>query len=83
MSAKKTKKEQPFDAKLKRLAAIVEQLEEGDLPLEDGVALFKEGQALSKACSLMLENARNEVKLADGSDFVVLEEHAEEDDLCE
>lgn len=61
MSAKK--KEPGFDAKLAELRRIVARLESEDLPLEDGVALFKEGVALAKSCRNQLEAAKNEVML--------------------
>lgn len=52
-----------FEDRLERLKLVVEQLERGDLPLEEGVALYKEGLALVKACGKQLETARHEVKL--------------------
>lgn len=52
-----------FEERLERLKEIVSGLERGDLPLEDGVALFKEGLELSRGCSVQLEKARNEVKV--------------------
>lgn len=54
-------KEPGFDAKLGELQRIVSRLENEDLPLESGVALFKEGVALAKNCRKQLESARNEV----------------------
>ncbi|XPV75846.1 MAG: exodeoxyribonuclease VII small subunit [Desulfovibrio sp.] len=56
-----------FEERLERLEGIVEQLEQGDIELEKGVALFKEGLQQTKACGRLLEKARNEVKvLSDG-----------------
>ncbi|MGE4504465.1 MAG: exodeoxyribonuclease VII small subunit [Desulfovibrionaceae bacterium] len=52
-----------FEDRLERLSDIVDDLENGELPLEEGVARFKEGLALARACSKELEAARNEVKL--------------------
>jgi exodeoxyribonuclease VII small subunit len=57
------KKNDDFEARLERLGKIVEELEKGDLPLERGVALFKEGRTLAKACRKQLEEAKNEVKV--------------------
>jgi len=62
MTAKK--KEPGFDAKLAELRRIVAKLESEDLPLEDGVALFKEGVALAKGCRNQLKSAKNEVALS-------------------
>ena len=55
--------EENFERKLERLQAIVDGLERGELPLEEGVALFKEGLELARACGKQLEAARNEVKV--------------------
>jgi exodeoxyribonuclease VII small subunit len=53
-----------------------EKLEGGDLPLEEGVTLFREGVALARSCRESLDKARNEVTiLADG----VLRDFAPED----
>lgn len=56
-------KKPDFEQQLERLAAIVEELEGGELPLEKGVALFKEGVGLAKGCREQLAKARHEVKL--------------------
>lgn len=47
-----------FEKNIERLQQIVEQLESGDLPLEKGVALYKEGQELAASCRGQLESAR-------------------------
>ncbi|WP_207259988.1 exodeoxyribonuclease VII small subunit [Desulfovibrio sp. Huiquan2017] len=52
-----------FEDRLERLKLVVEKLERGDLPLEEGVALYKEGLELVKACGRQLETARHEVKI--------------------
>lgn len=52
-----------FEDRLARLKEIVEGLERGDLPLEEGVSLYKEGLKLAKACGKQLESARHEVKV--------------------
>lgn len=57
------KKRMDFEAQLKRLQDIVRQLEQGDLPLERGVELFKEGTELAKACRKRLEEAKSEVEI--------------------
>lgn len=56
-------KELTFEKRLDRLGEIVDRLERGDLPLEDGVALYKEGLELARACGAQLEHARNDVKI--------------------
>jgi len=57
------KKEPGFDVKLADLQRIVARLENEELPLEAGVALFKEGVVLAKSCRKQLETAKNEVML--------------------
>lgn len=60
-----------FEDRLARLKDVVDRLERGDLPLEEGVALYKEGLALAKACGRQLEAARHEVRMV--SDGLVKE----------
>ena len=59
-----------FEEGLKRLETIVEQLESGELPLEENLALFKEGMGLSKQCAGQLQQAQQDVKkiVEDGKD---------------
>jgi len=52
-----------FEDRLDRLKEIVERLERGDLPLEEGVALYKEGLELARSCGKQLEGARHEVRI--------------------
>lgn len=52
-----------FEARLARLQEIVTALETGSLPLEQGLALYKEGMGLSQACRGQLEKARNEIRV--------------------
>jgi exodeoxyribonuclease VII small subunit len=52
-----------FEGRLDRLKEIVERLERGDLPLEEGVSLYKEGLGLAKSCGKQLEEARHEVRI--------------------
>ena len=59
MAAKKTPS---FEDRLRRLQEVVASLENGELPLEDSVRLYKEGLTLSRSCREQLE-ARNEVRL--------------------
>jgi exodeoxyribonuclease VII small subunit len=53
---------------MERLAAIVRELEEADLPLERNVALYKEGKSLVNSCRILLEEARNEILLCSGEE---------------
>jgi exodeoxyribonuclease VII small subunit len=52
-----------FEKRLARLKGVVESLEQGDLPLEEALALYKEGLALAAELGKQLESAKNEVRL--------------------
>ena len=47
-----------FEKNMQRLSEIVSRLEQGDLTLEESVALYEEGVKLSAACSQALERAK-------------------------
>jgi exodeoxyribonuclease VII small subunit len=52
-----------FEESLKKLETIVEQLEKGDLTLEDSLKLFEEGVGLSAACKKELDAAEGKVQI--------------------
>ncbi|MGA9670786.1 MAG: exodeoxyribonuclease VII small subunit [Terracidiphilus sp.] len=52
-----------FEESLKKLETIVDQLEKGDLPLEDSLKLFEEGVGLSAVCKQELEAAEGKVQI--------------------
>jgi exodeoxyribonuclease VII small subunit len=52
-----------FEESLKKLESIVEQLEQGDLPLEESLKLFEEGVGLSATCKQELEAAEGKVQI--------------------
>ncbi|HML54546.1 MAG TPA: exodeoxyribonuclease VII small subunit [Solidesulfovibrio magneticus] len=76
-------KEESFEKALVRLERIAVALEAGDVPLEKGVALYKEGMGLVASCRKRLEAARLEISLAgeDGAvvPFDVADEEASRD----
>jgi|SRR5579863_10409114 exodeoxyribonuclease VII small subunit len=51
-----------FEASIKRLTAIVETLERGDLPLEESLRLFEEGVELSRTSQKRLDAAEKRVE---------------------
>lgn len=64
-----------FEDAFEALAAVVAQLEDGELALEEALALFERGQALAARCGQLLDEAELKVKtLAPGG---ALEEFAE------
>ena len=52
-----------FEDALQRLEQIVDQLEAGDLPLEDSLKVFEEGVALARRCAKYLEEAEKRIEL--------------------
>jgi exodeoxyribonuclease VII small subunit len=51
-----------FEEALAELEAAVAQLERGDLPLEESIALFERGQALVTHCGRQLDAAELKVR---------------------
>lgn len=54
--------EAPFEEVMERLQTVVEQLEKGDLPLEQSLAIFEEGVRLSRAGATRLDEAERRVE---------------------
>jgi len=52
-----------FEECLQRLEKIVQELEKGDVPLENSLTLFEEGMNLSSACRKELEQAEGKVEI--------------------
>ena len=57
-----------------RLDAIVRQMEQGNVPLEESLKLFHEGTGLVQTCTQLLDQAELEVvKLMKGADGAPVE----------
>ncbi len=68
-------KKQTFEQSMERLNVIVRELEKGEAPLSESLALFEEGTALIAACGKMLDEAEQKVvKLRKGADSAPVEE---------
>ena len=52
-----------FEDQLAELEKVVEQLERGDLTLEDSVGLFERGMHLSNACKTQLASAESRIQV--------------------
>jgi exodeoxyribonuclease VII, small subunit len=52
-----------FEESLKRLETVVEQLEKGELTLEDSLKLFEEGTQLTANCKQELDAAEGKVQM--------------------
>lgn len=69
-------KEETFENKIEKLEGIANDLEKGNLNLDESVRKFEEGMKISKECSKILEDAERKIK-------ILLEENGDikEDDL--
>lgn len=54
-------KEILFDEAILQLEEIVRKLEQGDVPLEDAISLYKRGMELSTICHQKLQNAEKQL----------------------
>jgi exodeoxyribonuclease VII small subunit len=52
-----------FEAAMEKLEGIVDRLESGELPLEDALAAFEEGVALSRRCAGDLDAAERRIEV--------------------
>ncbi len=52
-----------FETGLEEIERLVKELEKGDLPLEQSLALFEKGMRLSAECRRQLEEAETRVEL--------------------
>jgi exodeoxyribonuclease VII small subunit len=52
-----------FEQAMTDLEAVVERLEQGDVPLEEALASFEKGVALTRACQQALAVAEQKVEL--------------------
>ncbi len=58
-----------FEDALKRLETIVDDLEQGDVPIEDTIKMFQEGVEIARFCKEKLKSAENEIqKIVKNSD---------------
>ncbi len=55
------KKEKKFEEAMSELEQIVQQLERGDVPLDEAIAKFQEGMTLSQYCNETLTKAEETV----------------------
>ena len=61
-----------FEDALLRLEQIVDQLEGGDLALDDSLKVFEEGVALARRCAKYLEEAEKRIELLTKDDAGLL-----------
>jgi len=52
-----------FEQSMKQLERIVQELEDGDLPLEKAIKKFEEGIKLTKFCSQKLDETEKKISI--------------------
>jgi exodeoxyribonuclease VII small subunit len=57
-----TEKDLTFEQAFQQLGEVVQQLEAGDLSLEQSLALFERGMALARLCEAKLDGAEQKVQ---------------------
>lgn len=55
--------EKSFEDAMRKLETIVQELEGGDLPLDEAMRKFEQGIALSRFCSKKLDDTESRVNL--------------------
>jgi exodeoxyribonuclease VII small subunit len=79
--ARKKKEGFDFESNMQALAAIVENIEGGELSLEEAMEQFEKGVKLTKECHVALQTAEQKVKiLLEQAGNYTLEEFADEDE---
>ena len=61
--AKRSETEPSFEDNLRRLERILEQLENGNIPLEESLQMYEEGVLLSRKCMDILDQAEKKLKI--------------------
>lgn len=64
-----------FEQALAKLERIAEELESGELSLEEAIAKYEEGMKLSKICSRKLEAAKQKIEILVKTDKGKLKTH--------
>ncbi len=71
--SKKTSEELSYEEAFAALESVVEALESDQRPLDEAIALYERGQALSKHCAALLEKAELKVRQLSGGQLTVFE----------
>ena len=63
-----------FEETIKKLETIANELETGDLSLDDTITKFEEGIKLSNQCTKMLDEAEKKISILIKKDNEIIEE---------
>ncbi len=68
-------KEINFETSIEQLEKIVQDLEKGNLNLDDSIKKFEEGMKISKECNRFLEDAEKRITVLINNDNEITEEN--------
>lgn len=63
-----------FEKNMENLEKIVQELENGDLNLDDSIKKFEEGMKISKECNKILEDAEKKITVLINNNNNITEE---------
>ena len=63
MAAKKRKKTSDFETTIAELETLVDEMEHGDISLEDSLEKFERGIELTRTCQKALQEAEQKVQM--------------------
>lgn len=63
-----------FEENIEQLEKIANELEKGDLNLDESVTKFEEGMKLSKECTKILEQAEKKISILINNEEEIVEE---------
>ena len=72
-------KKNNFEEKIEQLEKVVNELEKGEMNLDESLVKFEEGMNLSKECNKMLEDAEKKITILLEKDGEIEEENFEEE----
>jgi len=75
----------PFEKALEKLEGIVEKMEDGNLPLDQMINFFEQGNALSTVCAGKLKELEKKIEIlvsqnAEGGEWKDFEENENQDE---
>lgn len=83
MARKSTSKTINFEKSLKQLETLVENLEKGELSLEESLKQFEQGIKLTRECRQALQNAEQKISILSNEDEEWIEKDLDNGELLE
>jgi exodeoxyribonuclease VII small subunit len=80
MAPKAKKNYKDFESALARLEELTEQLESGELQLEESISLYSEGLEIAKFCNARLTEAEKKIKIIAKDNGGVSEQEFEQEE---